>query len=159
MDAAGRAPDAWCDGISTLPLLMNVFALSCPSVRKCSASATILMKRPLTLMARRNATYCGMCFLCGYKCGWANIVVIKLALLCQRKTVAQIEAVGIAPAQRAHPHREPLRVGLRKDMDQYGGTHTLALVTRLDVEVVQQQSTIRGLEHVETDARFALNDV
>jgi hypothetical protein len=87
----------------------------------------------------------------------SHIVVVKLALLDLGEPVPNIELVGPAPTKCTHANGLPGKVRLRKDLRQYQRANALALMSRMNVQVIEHQTVRAALDHEEADA-FAVDD-
>jgi len=91
--------------------------------------------------------------------GHAQEIVVPLALARHRKTMAQIEALGLAALQRAQLHRQHGFIGLRAHAAEHLAADAAALVRRVDIEMVQTQRVAQTLERHEADPPALGHDV
>src|SRR5574341_864133 len=87
-----------------------------------------------------------------HSCLYANVVVVELTLLYLDEPMPRIEAVGLTAAQRTNAHLHSRCIGLGKDLRKHGRTNAFALVTRMDVQVIEKQARAMRLENEEADA-------
>ena len=88
-----------------------------------------------------------------------NVVIVELGTLDQDKPEPRIKAIGITASKRAYAHRATRFSCLRTHLADNSRPDSLALVFRLDVQVIEQKLAIGGFDYNEADLLTLEKDV